>query len=207
MKIEHLRSAFVETGEALRGAGFAFAANAWRLETDDAVLSYEATADKFGRAFQVRSLTLCLAHKGVTGVTGQRIWEFEVLDCVAPVQIAPTRLPTYSMALDKDAAWHYVHPSKDAAPDWMCYQPLYYGGADIRADECAARAQALRLHGLEITDDASCIAELETAARMVADAAASWAQAMSHAEVCRQLRVHGGEWWFAREWLDRYGVN
>lgn len=204
MRIEHFRRAFVETGEALRGAGFAFAANAWRLETGDAVLSYEATADKFGRAFQVRSLTVCLAHKGVMGTTGQRIWEFEALDCVAPVQISPCRLPSYRSALDKDRAWHYVHPSKDAAPDWMCYRPLYYGGATMQPDELVQRTHALRVHGLDITDDDDCVAALQSAAQAVADAAASWACAMSHAEVCRQLRVHGGEWWFAREWLDRY---
>lgn len=207
MKIEQFRSAFVETGEALRGAGFRFAANAWRLETDDAVLSYEATADKFGRAFQVRSLTLCLAHKGVMGVTGQRLWEFETLDCVAPVQIAPSRLHAYLVASDKDVAWHCIHPSKDSAPDWMCYQPVYYGGVDMAAEDLAQRAQGLRLHGIEATDDAHCITALDSAARAVAASAVGWASAMSHAEVCRQLRVYGGEWWFAREWLDRYGVK
>lgn len=207
MRIEEFRSAFADTGEALRGAGFVFAANAWRMETDDAVLSYEATADKFGRAFQVRSLTLCLAHKEIAGVTGQRIWEFEALDCVAPVQISPTRLPFYLSALDKDLAWHYVHPSNDAAPEWMCYRPVYYGGMAAQAGELAQRALGLQLHGLEITDDDHCIATLGAAARAVAGSAAAWAQAMSHAEVCRQLRVHGGEWWFAREWLDRYGMT
>ncbi len=204
MNISEFREAFANLYPQMERAGFELVSGAWRFVADDFVLLFEAPADKFDRAFQIRKLSVCLAHIGVPGVTGHPVWTFDSLDQVAPVQISPLKLRAYTSATYKDAVWHWVHPSKDEGPDRQCYLPVYYGGSAMAEKERAQRNVAIHSFGLEVVDNETGMKALAHAASEVASYAKYWGERMSRSEVQRQLKEYGGDWWFARTWLESY---
>ena len=118
--------------------------------------------------------------------------------------MSPLKLRAYTSATYKDAVWHWVHPSKDEGPDRQCYLPVYYGGSAMAEKERAQRNVAIHSFGLEVVDNETCMKALAHAASEVASYAKYWGERMSRSEVQRQLREYGGDWWFARTWLESY---
>jgi hypothetical protein len=218
MNIEQFWQAFEYCGEELRPMGYAFTGTSWVFARDEYTLSFEAPSDRFGYGFQIRYLTLCLAHKDVTGPDATKPWLSDELNMNCPVQISPALLLRFKSARFKNRVWHYDYPNAKNKINFSCYIPVYYGGEAkwILKDKSASDAknrqallQDLKHLNIDCLSEERCIGNISSAANAVAEAGKFWADSMSPASVLSQIQRHGHNWWVEKEWIrgyQQYGV-
>lgn len=213
MKIKQFWDVFESCGDTLCSKGFEFTGKSWASVSDQYKLSFEAPSDRFGRAFQVRHLTLCLAHKGIPGPDEPEPWLSDLLDGNCPVQISPALLLKFKSARFKKRVWHYGLPYPKNRLNLACYKPVYYGGESnwILKDRSAPEAENRRAlleslgHlGIDYVSEQTCSHHISSAANAVASAGKFWAESLSPSSVLSQLQRYGSDWWVEKEWIRGY---